>query len=256
MEEIEKIQEFLKIQDYYSNRNDCDSSNGAGEGSGYGYRDGSGGGLGQGSGEGNPICDGEGSGEGTGYGFDDYSGYGSSFGDAYNSSPNDISSDRFDIYDSSELKIKKINNESVFYIDEVPTIFEHIHGNIAKGKIVDSTDFSTSNCYIVKNNHWFAHGNTLKQALIDLEHKTFKNMNIDDKISEFRKKFNNKDSYKGEDFFDWHHILTGSCLAGRTNFVESRNYDLNKLYTVKEFIKICENSYGGEVIKKLKEFYV
>ena len=80
-------------------------------------------------------------------------------------------------------------------------------------------------------------------------------MNIDQKIEEFIQNFNNEDSYKGSLFFDWHHILTGSCLAGRNSFVSSGGYNLDSLYTVKEFIRICENSYGGEIIKKLKQYY-
>ena len=42
---------------------------------------------------------------------------------------------------------------------------------------------------------------------------------------------------------------------GRESFVKNHGLDLNRHYTVKEFINICENDYGGEIIKKLKEFY-
>ena len=36
-----------------------------------------------------------------------------------------------------------------------------------------------------------------------------------------------------------------------------KNYELNleDKFTVLEFIKICENDYGGEIIKRLEEFY-
>ena len=88
-----------------------------------------------------------------------------------------------------------------------------------------------------------------------MQEKIFDNLDTETKIAEFRKGFNDTDTYLGEEFFKWHHILTGSCLAGRTNFVESRGYSLKKKYTVKDFISICENSYGGEIIKKLKEYY-
>ena len=30
---------------------------------------------------------------------------------------------------------------------------------------------------------------------------------------------------------------------------------LNEMYTIKKFIELTENDYGGEIIKKLKEYY-
>ena len=168
---------------------------------------------------------GSGSGDGSGYGY----GYGS--------------------------KLIKINGDLVFYIDDTPTIFDHIHENVAKGKIINEDTFQSKECYIVKGNGYFAHGETLEQALADLQEKIFDNMDVDEKINQFRNKFNNKDKYLGTEFFSWHHILTGSCLAGRNNFIASKHYSLTDTYTVKEFIKICENAYGGEIIKRLKEFY-
>lgn len=89
----------------------------------------------------------------------------------------------------------------------------------------------------------------------DLQEKIFDNMDIKTKIAEFRNKFNNTDKYSGQEFFSWHHILTGSCLAGRTSFIEGGGYSLDKNYSVKEFIQICENAYGGNIIKQLKEYY-
>ena len=34
-----------------------------------------------------------------------------------------------------------------------------------------------------------------------------------------------------------------------------RNVNFDDMYTVDEFIAMCENSYGGEIIKKLKEMW-
>ena len=80
-------------------------------------------------------------------------------------------------------------------------------------------------------------------------------MSEDDRIAAFVEQFSPDKAYKGEEFFKWHNILTGSCLFGRKQFVESHGLDLNAEYTVKEFISLCENDYGQEVIKKLKEKY-
>lgn len=42
---------------------------------------------------------------------------------------------------------------------------------------------------------------------------------------------------------------------GRTAFVRNRGIDLDKTYTVDEFIELTENDYGSEIIKNLKERY-
>ena len=42
---------------------------------------------------------------------------------------------------------------------------------------------------------------------------------------------------------------------GRDNFIKNNNIDLENEFTVKEFIKICENDFGSKIIKQLKEFY-
>ena len=129
----------------------------------------------------------------------------------------------------------------------------------AKGYIVDKKDFSLHSVYIAKFKGFFAHEKTLKEALESAQKKYFSSLNTDQRIEEFLKYFEVKDEfgevycYKGESFFEWHNMLTGSCLAGRNAFVQEHDLDLNKFYTVEEFIKICENAYGGEVIKKLKE---
>ena len=40
---------------------------------------------------------------------------------------------------------------------------------------------------------------------------------------------------------------------GRETFVRNRGLDLQEKYTVEEFVDICENDYGSEIIKQLKE---
>ena len=74
-------------------------------------------------------------------------------------------------------------------------------------------------------------------------------------IEKFMAEFEHGKKYKGTVFFDWHHYLTGSCLMGRESFVKNHGLDLNALYTVDEFIELCEDAYGGETIKKLKNMW-
>lgn len=88
-----------------------------------------------------------------------------------------------------------------------------------------------------------------------LEEKIFDNMDTEETIEEFRKKFKDGRKYKGTTFFKWHHNLTGSCLMGRESFVKNNEIDLNKMYSVQEFIKLTENDFGGSVIRELKQYY-
>ena len=231
MEEINKILEFVS-----------DSGSGSGSGSGYGYGSVNGDGSGYGSGPGSVNGDGYGYGYGDGY----LSIYGSVNGDGYGYGygPGSVN-----------IKLKKYKSDNIFYIDNIPTIIDSIHKNVAKGKIINQTDFSIKICYIAKVNGYFAHENSIKKAIKTAESKMFLNMNIEDKINKFIALFNNKDKYSGKEFYNWHNILTGSCEMGRNNFIERNNIDLSKKYTVKYFINICQNDFGGEIIKQLKKYY-
>lgn len=80
-------------------------------------------------------------------------------------------------------------------------------------------------------------------------------LSYEERIEEFRKHFNSKDKYLGSEFFTWHHILTGSCLQGRNNFVKNNNLSLEDEFTVKEFIELCKNDFGGEIVKRLEDYY-
>lgn len=137
-------------------------------------------------------------------------------------------------------------------IDEVQTIISQIKGNVAKGFILNR-DFTLAPCYVVKGNGYFAHGKSIREAQESLREKIFENMDSDEAIAQFMKRFEKDKSYKGTEFFEWHHYLTGSCLMGRESFVKNNGLDIDALYTVEEFISICEDDYGSSVIKQLKE---
>ena len=197
-------------------------------GYGYGYGDGDGNGYGNGNGYGYGNGNGNGNGYGYGYGYGNGYGYG----------------------------IKSINGYDVYRVDDTPTIFTHIHGNVAKGYILEQ-NVILKPCYIVKGNGYFAHGETLREAQSALEEKILDDMDIEEKIELFKDKFpylNKK--YPVKDFYQWHHNLTGSCEMGRKSFARNHNIDIeNDMMTVKEFMDLAENAYCGEVIKELKESY-
>ena len=175
----------------------------------------------------NPIC-GYGDGYGDGYGYGDGDGYGSGY---YN--------------------IKALNGNIVDYIDSVPTIITQVRDNIACGYIVKD-DLTLSPCFIAKVGNSFAHGNTLKEAVADAEAKEMGEMPIEERIEKFIEVFGSLDSeHTGKEFYDWHHILTGSCRMGRDKFCEENGIDLTKKYSVRYFLQITKNSYGGDIIKQI-----
>ena len=236
-EEVERSLSIKTINGYGS---------GCGDGSSYGY----GGGYGYGDG------DGDGGGYRDGYGFGEYLGSGEGHsngsGDGSGFSAGDGSEDGSgEGGDVSVMNIKTFKGHIVDYIDYVPTIITNIHNNVASGFII-GFDMTLIPCYVAKAGNYFAHGKTLKDAVKDAEAKEMGGMPIEERIEKFIEVFGSLDSeHTGKEFYDWHHILTGSCLMGRDKFCKDNNIDLEKKYSVKYFLNITKNSYGGDIIKKI-----
>ena len=151
--------------------------------------------------------------------------------------------------------IKALNGNIVDYIDDVPTIIFQVRDNIACGLIVKE-DLTLDSCYIAKVGNSFAHGKTLKEAVADAEAKEMENMPVEERIKKFIEVFGTLDSeHTGKGFYDWHHILTGSCRMGRDEFCEAHKIDFEKKYTVRYFLDITKNSYGSNIIKLVREAY-
>ena len=222
------------------------TGSGYGDGYGSGYGDGYGSGDGDGDGSGYGYGDGYGSGYGYGYGSGYGYGYGYGYGDGYGSGDGDG-------YGGG---IVSFCGQKVYQIDDVPTLIDHVHGNAAKGRIL-CDDLSTEDCYIAKQGSLFAHGKTLRAAMDALRDKLFEDMPEEERIAEFVKAHEWGKQYPSADYYDWHHRLTGSCDMGRSEFAKRHGYRLtdDELLTVEEFIKLTENSYGGSVIRKLREAY-
>ena len=204
----------------------CDYRNGSGYSDGYGY--GLGGYSGSGGGDSNGY--GDGSGFSEGYGSEDGSGEGG---------------------DVSVMNIKTFKGHIVDYIDGVPTIITNIHNNVASGFII-GFDMTLIPCYVAKAGNYFAHGKTLKDAVKDAEAKEMGEMPIEERIEKFIEVFGSLDSeHTGKEFYDWHHILTGSCRMGRDKFCKENGIDLEKKYSVRYFLNITKNSYRGDIIKQI-----
>lgn len=236
MEKIKGLDEFLKV----------DSHDGSGNSCGYGFATGEG--MGNGAGEGWGSTCGYGFGFNSSSGYGDGSGYG--FGDGYGCGRYDESGFGYGCSDD----VSVFNHNKVYKIDYIPTIIKLIKGNVAKGFILNN-DFTLDECFIVKDGNLFAHGKTLREAIEALNEKKWEDLDINEVIAEFCNHFEKEKSYKGSEFFKWHHYLTGSCLQGRENFVKNHNLSLDDEFTVDEFIKLTEKDYGGKIIKQLKEVW-
>lgn len=202
-----------------------------GYGDGSGCCNGYGNGYGDGYGCGNGYGDGYGCGNGDGYG------YGSGYGDG------------------NGYGIKEYEGYTLYTIDNVPTAITSIRGNIAKGfTIVRNSERKP--CYIVKDNSKFAHGDTLHDAFRSLQEKLYDNSTEEQRLQAFIKKFPEYDKpYSNEDLFTYHHVLTGSCRMGRQDFCTNHGIDLSGKTTVRKFVTLTMNSYGGDIIMKLPKLY-
>ncbi len=221
----ERIERFLFVNS--GDGSGYGSGSGDGYGGGYGYGGGSGGGYGGGDGDGSGDGSGYGSGSGDGYGGGSGGGYG--YGDG----------------------VKSLNGEIVVLVDEVPTIIRSICGNVARGAIVQS-DLTLRDCWIVKQDGFFAHGDTLRGAMEAMRDKLMEDMPEDERIDAFLRETNRKKPYPAQYFYDWHHRLTGSCDMGRKAFAKDHGIDLKDgTMTLHEFLELTKNAYGGKVIRRV-----
>ena len=194
-------------------------------------------GIGCGSGSGYGYGDGYGTGYGTGYGYGTGSGYG--YGDGYGTGYGDGSGDG----------IKKYDGEDVHMIDDVQTIIKAVHGNIAKGFILQG-DLTLTPCFIAKVDGCFAHGETVRQAVTDARDKAFEGLPQEERITAFLDAIKPNTAYPVMTLYDWHHRLTGSCEAGRKAFAKDHGIDLSADMTREAFFELTKDAYGGSVIRE------
>jgi hypothetical protein len=92
--------------------------------------------------------------------------------------------------------------------------------------------------------------------MIALTDKLFDDMPEEERIAEFIKTHPDPNAaYPNQDLFEWHHRLTGSCLAGRNAFVKNKGLSLDGETTVQDFITLTKYAYNGSVIVNLAKAY-
>ena len=208
-----------------------------------------------------------GGGNGSGYGFEEGSGRGYSYGSSYSRGSGYSTPANEDYRFKSAVTygygighrcgfgLKSINGNTIYIIDNMPTIITSIHNNIAKGFII-LTHLELIPCYIVRDGDMFAHGETLRNAFDSLQEKLYDDSTEEERIEAFKKKFPEYDvKYSNRDLFTYHHVLTGSCKMGRETFVANRGLSLDGETSIREFVELTKDSYGGEIIKRLPMIY-
>ena len=209
--------ETIKVKNFIEK--DSSSGDGSGDGSGYCYG----------------YCSGDGSGDGSGYGYGDGSGDGSGYG--YGSGY------------GSGYGIKKYDGEDVHMIDGVQTIITAVHGNIAKGNILQE-DLTLTPCFVAKVDGFFAHGETARAAVESARDKAFEDIPQEKRIAAFLDEIKPNTAYPVMMLYDWHHRLTGSCEAGRKAFAKDHGIDLSADMTREAFFELTKDAYGGSVIRE------
>ena len=208
---------------------------------GFGYGSGYGCGSGSGDGSGDGPGDGSGSGSGSGYGYGSGSGYG--YGDGFG----------FGSGDGDGFGVKEFNGRKVYDIDSVRTLIYAVKGDAARGAVLRN-DMTLRDCWIAKRGNFFAHGDTLHEAVEAVEAKWRDNRPLDERIAEFMKTHPALDEEYG-DLFEWHHVLTGSCEFGRRQWCEEHGYKPTDSITLRAFFEQTKNDYGRDVIRRVAKEY-
>ena len=178
-----------------------------------------------------PIGSGDGDGYGSGSGDGDGYGYGYGYGSG----------------------LLKANGQRIYYIDDTPTVIESLRGNYARGFIVGK-DLQPRPCFIARVGNCYAHGDTLRQARSDAEEKWMEDRPLEERIADFVASHPELDE-PYDDLFKWHHILTGSCEAGRKEGCRIHGFLPTDAITVRSFIELTRDDYGRDAILELAKQY-
>lgn len=152
--------------------------------------------------------------------------------------------------------ISEINGYKVYSIDDTPTIITNVRNNLAKGYTIRGNTQLVP-CYIAKVGNYFAHGETIHEAMQAATEKHEENRPLEERIADVIKKYATLDTVvPHKELYSLHHVLTGSCKFGRDEFAKAHNLDPNKgEMTMRKFIELTKSTFGGDVIRKLEQTF-
>jgi hypothetical protein len=251
----EALEEFIGAGGY---------GDGSGSGNGYGNAYGDGYGSGEGNGYDNGYGYGDGNGYGGGYG---YGGGGFGYGNAYGYGRGGGSGYGYEddsggsggsgscVWGSggyAGIGVASIQGMPVRVVDGIPTAFERVRGNAARGFMV-RTDLTLEPCYVVKSGALFAHGKTLREARAALETNAVAALDMAERVARFAACHDAEGSYPVRSLHEWHGILTGSCEQGRDEFARSHGIGMEGSMSLKEFFGLTKDAFGGRAIRMAAE---
>ena len=93
--------------------------------------------------------------------------------------------------------------------------------------------------------------------MLDARAKYEQNKPLTERIADTIKKYPTLDTLvPNKELYVLHNILTGSCAFGRDEFVRRHGIDAkNGSMTMKDFIDLTRNEYGGSTIVELEQKY-
>lgn len=109
--------------------------------------------------------------------------------------------------------------------------------------------------YIVAYNGYQAHGKTPQDAAEAAKQKWEASRSVEERLEFVRQQFAEAPDNRlsGHELYKIHGMLTGSCAFGRDNFVKTHGVNLDKKYSLKEFVDLVGADYGGQTVKRLLE---
>lgn len=103
---------------------------------------------------------------------------------------------------------------------------------------------SKKESFVVKRGTTFSHGETIKQALEDLQYK------ISDRDTTEYKKWTLETQVTKAEMIAAYRKITGACSSGVKSFVESQGEKIKNKMTVAEVIALTRSSYGGNEFER------
>ena len=232
----------------YGNGNGDGNGYGSGNGYGNGYGNGDGSGDGYGSGNGYGNGDGSGDGYGSGSGSGNGYGFGSGFGNGSGNGNGNGFGSGFGNGNGNGCRIKQFKGNKVYYVDNIPCVFESVHENFTAVEVIDVNSFELKKAFIGKFENCFAHGETIRDAIEDARSKYYQSLDFDEAKEKLLAEFKEKGKLTVKELYNWHGILTGSCRFGRTQFQTEHNLKDDDLLTLEEFVELTKNAFGGDRI--------
>ena len=144
-------------------------------------------------------------------------------------------------YQGVEILIKDIDGETMIITStKQKGDFIIYKSKYFKGGVLEDLP----QCYITQLGKFYAHGETIKSAITDVEFK-YQQENLD--VSDLVKKIKKSLVVTDNDY----RLLTGACSAGVQEFKKQHRITADKL-PLKEVLELTKDSYGG---KKLQELF-